>query len=294
MGKNHTTKQLNENANEYFAKEKVYEAIEAQNKLSVNSYTAYVEADAFIGNPYSLLGRVLMVRKHEGKCPESINDKGFVTQIAPLPIPGIEVEEKSKIEQPIKRGSIIVNKDLSVKVGFLNYLSAELSANSSFSIMVFDQITGLVDVQAPSWNNGLNQWLLNPHNLFLLQDPDVCFLYAIVGVVQKNVIRKKYTKLDAKAGGGAYGVNINGEIHTSNEEYYLDIRFGITPIILKSPTYTIQPRKEEAVEKMTLIKEMSKPTSALVEFSLKNTKSLSYSLPNESELNIFSMIDKIK
>jgi hypothetical protein len=54
MGRNHSTKQLNDSANAYFAKEKVYDAIEAQNKLSVNSYTAYVEADAFIGNPYSM------------------------------------------------------------------------------------------------------------------------------------------------------------------------------------------------------------------------------------------------
>ena len=294
MGKNHTTKQLNENANQYFAKEKVYEAIEAQNKLSVNSYNAYVEADAFIGNPYSLLGRVLMVRKSDGKCPNSITDKSFTTQMAPLPIPGIEIEEKSKIEQPIKRGSIVVNKDLATKVGFLNYLSAELSVNSSFSIMVFDQITGLIDVQAPSWQNGLNQWLLNPHNLFLLQDPDVCFIYAIVGIVQKNVIRKKYSKLDAKAGGGAYGININGEIHTSNEEYYLDIRFGITPVILKSPSYTIQPPKVQAIDRMSLIKEITKPTSAMVDFSLKNSKSLNYTLPNEEDLMIFSMIDKIK
>lgn len=294
MGKNHNTQQLNDSANNYFAKEKVFDAIEAQNKLSVNSYTAYVEADAFIGNPYSLLGRVLMVRKNGEKCPESINDKEFTTQLAPLPIKGIEVEEKSKIEQPIRRGSIVVTKDLSVKVGLLNYLSTELTANSTFSIMVFDQITGLVDVQAPSWENGLNQWVMNPLNASLLQDNDVCYLYAIVGIVQKNVIRKKYTKLDAKAGGGAYGININGEIHTSNEEYFLDIRFGITPVILKSPTYTIQLPKIETVEKMSLINELSISTRDLVDFSMKNKKKIKYSLPNDSELNVFSRIQKIE
>jgi hypothetical protein len=293
MGKNHTTQQLNDSANKYFAKEKVYDAIEAQNKLSINSYTAYVEADAFIGNPYSLLGRVLMIRKNGGKCPESINDKEFTTQLAPLPIKGVEVDEKSKIEQPIRRGSIVVTKDLSVKVGLLNYLSAELSANSTFSIMVFDQITGLINVQAPSWENGLNQWIMNPLNASLLQDSDVCYLYAIVGIVQKNVIRKKYTKLDSNAGGGAYGININGEIHTSNEEYFLDIRFGITPVILKSPTYTIQLPKIETVEKMSLMNELSKSTKFLVDFSMKNKKNIKYSLPNESELNVFSGIQKI-
>jgi hypothetical protein len=294
MGKNHTTQQLNESANKYLAKEKVYEAIEAQTRLSVNSYTAFIEADAFIGNPYSLLGRVLMIRKSDGKCPDGMTDKGFMTQIAPLPIPGIKIEEKSKIEQPIKRGSIIVTQDLSVKVGFLNYLSAEFSANTTFSIMVFDQLTGLVDVQDTSWENGLNQWLLNSQNQVLMQDPDVCYLYAIIGIVQKNVIRKKYSKLDAKAGGGAYGININGEIHTSNEDYSLDIRFGITPVIIKSPTYSLSYPKAEAVIKMSAIKELKKTTTSLIDFSLKNSKSLRYTLPNEGELSLFSRISKFK
>lgn len=293
MGKKHTTQKLNESANDYFAKEKVYDAIEAQHKLSVNTYTAYVEADAFIGNPESLLGRVLMVRKSGGKCPESINDRGFVSQLTTLPIPGIEVEEESKIGQPIKRGSVIVNKELSLKVGFLNYLSSELSANSSFSLMVFDQATALVDVQAGSWRKGVNDWLQDPLNQSLMLDPDVCFLYAIVGVVQKNVIRKKFTKLDTSSKGGAYGININGEIHTSNEEYYLDIRFGITPVILKSPTFKLQFPEKEALERMSLLKEMEKPTKNLVEFSLKNAKTMHYTLPNESELSVFAGINKI-
>lgn len=196
MGKNHTTKQINDNANEYFAKEKIYDALEAQNKLGIKSYTAYVEADAFIGNPYSLLGRVMMIRRKNEKCPESLADKGFVTELAPLPISGVQVDDESKIDQPIKRGSLVVSKELSTKVGFLSYLSSQLTVNSKFSIIVFDQLTGLVDVQAPSWPLGLNQWISN--NTYLLQDPDVCYLYAIVGIVQKNVIRKKYTKLDAK------------------------------------------------------------------------------------------------
>ena len=294
MGKNHTTQQLNQSANEYLVKEKVYEALEAQNRLAVNSYSAFVEADAFTGNPYSLLGRVLMIKKLNGRCPESIADKGFITQFAPLPIPGIEIDEKSKINQPLLRGSIIVTKDLSVQVSFLNYLSGQFSANTSFSIIVFDQTTGLVDVQAPSWQKGLNEWHSNPQNDYLMKDPDVCYLYAIIGFVQKNVVRKKFVKLDAKVGGGAYGININGEIHTGNEDYSLDIRFGITPVILKSPTYSLQFPKAEAITKMSMIKELKKTTTSLVDFSLKNGKSLNYTLPNEKELSVFRGIKSIK
>jgi hypothetical protein len=292
MGKKHTTEELNESANTYLAKEQVYDAIEAQNRLGVKSYTAYVEADAFIGNPYSLLGRVIMIRKKDGKCPQGIVDNDFISEFAPSPITGILVDKDSKIEQPIKRGSIIVTKDLSAKVGFLNYLSAEFSSNSSFSIMLFDQLTGLVDVQSPTWQNGLNQWILS--NAYLLQDPDVCYLYAIIGIVQKNVIRKKYTKLDAKAGGGAYGININGEIHTSNEDYFLDIRFGLTPVIIKSPTFTIQLPKKELADKMEIASEIKGSTLAMIDFSLKHKGALNYSLPNSEELDVFRLIQNIK
>ncbi|MEO1518917.1 MAG: hypothetical protein AAFV95_28130 [Bacteroidota bacterium] len=294
MSKNHSTEELNRNAQNYFDSAPVVDDIAAQQQLSVNSLTAYIEADAFVGNPYSLLGRVMMIRSKDGKCPDGINDAGFITQYAPLPISGILVDEKSKIKQPIKRGSLIVDKGLSVKVGFLNYLSAELNASSKFSIMVFDQVAGLVDVMSPTWMTGLNQWMTNPQNLYFLQDPNVCYLYAIVGIVQKNVVRKKYTKLDAKAGGGAHGINIEGELHSSNEEYNLDIRFGITPVVLKSPTYTIQPPKNKAVESMALIKEMAEPTSSLVDFSLKNSDAISYSLPNESDMKVLSGVKHIE
>lgn len=64
---------------------------------------------------------------------------------------------------------------------------------------------------------------------------------------------KKYIKFEARAKGGAYGLNINGEISTSTEEYSLDIRFGLTPAILKRPspdydftkTLVLTPTKED-------------------------------------------------
>nr|WKN35049.1 hypothetical protein K4G66_21975 [Tunicatimonas sp. TK19036] len=289
---NHSTKELNEQANNYLASESVYSAIDAQKKLGVQSYLAYIEADSFIGNPYSLLGRVIMIRKQEGKCPSSINDKGFISEFAPLPITGIEIDENSKIEQPIKRGSIVVDKSLSLQVGFLNYLSVEFTKDSSFSLMVFDQLTGLVDVQSPSWQTGVSDWL--SQNTFLLQDPDVCYLYAVIGLVQKNVIRKKYIKLDAKAGGGAYGVNLNGEIHTSNEDYFLDVRFGLTPVILKSPSFNFQLPKKDLSAKMGVVKEVKKPLINMIDFTMKHRNSVKYSLPNEDELSVFSAIDKFK
>jgi len=288
MGKNHTTKELNENANNYVAKEQVYDSINAQKRLGIKSHTAYIEADAFHGNPYSLLGRVIMIRKTDSKCPDGISGTDFISDYTPTAISGIDIDEASKIKNPIKRGSIIVTKDLSLKVSFLNYLSAEFGKNDSFSIMLYDQLTGLVDVHSPTWQIGLRNWIQN--NTYLFQDPDVCYLYAIIGIVQKHVIRKSYKKLDAKAGGGAYGVNINGELHTSNEDFSLDIRYGLTPVILKSPTFKIQLPKKELVNNMVLANEIKKPTESLISFSEKYSNKLDYTLPNAEELNVLAKV----
>ena len=44
-----------------------------------------------------------------------------------------------------------------------------------------------------------------------------------------------FKKFDAKSIGGAYGVNIDGKLHMSTDEYSMDIRYGLTPAILKRP-----------------------------------------------------------
>lgn len=293
MGKKHSTKQLNENANSYIAKEKVYTALQAQKKLGIKTHTAYIEADAFHGNPYSLLGRVIVIRKSQGKCPDGISGTNFISDYAPTPITGIQIDENSKIKVPIKRGSIIVTKELSSSVSFLSYLSAEFKKSDSFSVMLYDQLTGLVDVHSPTWQTGLNNWI--QQNTYLLQDPDVCYLYAIVGIVQKHVIRKSFKKLDTKLKGGAYGINVNGELHTSNEDFSLDIRYGLTPVILKSPTFTIQLPKTKLVGMMALSpdKKLRAATASMIDFSMKYNDHLNYSLPNDKELDLFGQIQSI-
>ncbi len=160
--------------------------------------------------------------------------------------------------------------------------------------MLYDQLTGLVDVHSPTWQAGLNNWI--QQNTYLLQDPDVCYLYAIVGIVQKHVIRKSFKKLDTKLKGGAYGINVNGELHTTNEDFSLDIRYGLTPVILKSPSFTIQLPKSDLVKKMELVpdKEINKSMESIIDFSIKYNSQINYSLPNEEELNVFGKIKKVK
>jgi len=244
------TKHINDAMNESVAKkEEIPDKNTAEVKLKVNSFTSYVEAEAFVGNPYSLLGRVLEVRKQNGKIPSTLDDPDFSPEFTLFPIAGVKVDESSKIQKPIQRSSIIVNKSISAQVRFLSYLSAELSEKTTFSLMVFDQTMGLVDVNHESWPKGVIEW--KERNQDLLEDPEIAYLYTIIGFVQKNVIRKKYEEFDVGAKGGAYGVNVEGKLHTSTEEYSLDIRFGLTPAVIKRPTATKQQNMQTVLFKPT-------------------------------------------
>lgn len=208
-------------------------AEDVQRFAGLESNVAYIEADAFSGNPYAILGTVIEVRKQDGACPVRLNAPGVVPDFSLFKIPGIRVDESSRIKEPVKRQSVLVDRKLTLELGFLHYLSAQLDAESSFSLLVFDQAGGLIDRDDDSWMDGVGKW--KQQNQDLLEDDEVCYLFAVIGFVQKYVIRKTYRKFDAKTKGGAFGINIDGALYTSSEDYSLDIRYGLQPVTLKRP-----------------------------------------------------------
>ncbi|WP_205514141.1 hypothetical protein [Longitalea arenae] len=234
MGKSNDPKHVNKAMNESIAKqEKLLEPEEAIKKMQLNLQMAFIDADAYASDPFALLGQVFQIRKNNGKVPTSLNAGGFPVELTPYPLPH-KVNEKSKTIQPLLRSSLIVDQKLAAGVSFLNYLSAELSADSSFSVIVFDQASGTIDMQDSFWVEGIEKWMVAHKNL--MDDPEICYLFAVTAFIQKNIVRKKYKKFTGKTKGGAWGVNINGELSTSTEEYSLDIKFGLTPIVLKRPS----------------------------------------------------------
>jgi hypothetical protein len=193
----------------------------------------YVRDDTFIGNPLALLGQIVEIHKKNGTCPTSAtaNDGGAEFSVEPLS--SYRVDERSIISSPIKRDSQIITHDGAASVAFLNYLSTSLDANSVYSIILFDQAGGRVDDKDASWKTAIKSWM-DAHGK-LLQDPEVCYLWVVKGFVQKNVVRRKFTDVSVAAKGGAYGVNVEGKYHTSTDDYSVDVKFGLSPGILKRP-----------------------------------------------------------
>ncbi len=200
--------------------------------LNIETEIPYVQLEGgFIANPFSLLGRVVEVRKVNGKIPTSVTSANI--EFSLLPISGVKMEADSQIKSPILRQSVVVDGNVTANVGLFSYLNAQIDAESVFSINVIDQAGGLVDVQDPSWAAGLTKW--KQDNADVLADDDIAYLYVIIGFVQKQIIRKKFKKFDGTAKGGGMGINVEGSLFLSSDEYAMDVRYGLTPAILKRP-----------------------------------------------------------
>lgn len=246
MGNNNSSNHINEIMNNDIANSiTVASATDFKNKTQVNDQTAYVFAETFSGNPYQLLGQVIEIRKVDGKCPTSlVNNNDLNFEFSPFPVTGFKIDEETKLSKPVLRSSIIVDQTLTAQVGFLNYLSAQLDEKSSFSLMIMDQSKGLVNFQDSSWTIAVKAW--KDENQDKMNDSEICYIFVVSGFIQKNIIKKKYYQFETGAKGGAYGININGKLSTSSDEYSLDIIFGLSPAIIKRPqTRNFQISKQE-------------------------------------------------
>lgn len=202
------------------------------NKLGLEEIP-YIKDDTYIGNPLSLLGQIVEIRKTNGVCPSGSLSDG-ATNFNIFPVTGFKVDPKSVVNSPVKRDSQIVTYESAGKVSFLNYLQTELNTQQVFSIILFDQAGARVDDQDPTWITAVNTWV-NAHGA-AMTDPNICYLWVVKGMIQKNLVRRKFTDVKVAPQGGAYGVNVNGSYHTSSDDYTVDVRFGLSPGIIRRPS----------------------------------------------------------
>lgn len=203
------------------------------NKLGLQDIP-YITDDSFIAAPLNLLGQVVIIRKTKSgeQCATSIAD-GASVEFAAIGVQGYDIDDSSVLKTPQKRQSVLVDQAASANVKFLSYLSAGIDTKSVLSIVLFDQAAGRVDEKKPSWNTAIATW--KTANAGEFTDPNVCYIWVVKGVIEKNVVWRKFTQVDGNAAAGAYGVNIGGKLHSASEDYSVDIRYGLSPGILRRP-----------------------------------------------------------
>jgi hypothetical protein len=233
MGRNATTEHINEEMNKFSKSTEPLADQLIEQHLGLDALTSYVTLDAYIAAPHYLLGTVIEVRKKgDALCPNNIFDDKADVSFGNAIIGDFEAKD-ARAQAPQARSSIVVTSKTAAKIGFLSYLSAQLDASSSFSLMVFDQASGLIDTRTKVWQDAVVQW--RNDNRDVLADESVCYVFAVTSFIQKNIVKKKFKEFAVGASGGAYGLNMEGKLYTSTDEFSLDVRFGLTPHVLKRP-----------------------------------------------------------
>jgi hypothetical protein len=205
-------------------------------KFGIDEDLPYIQDDTFINDPTSLLGQVIEIRKVDGKCPGDW--KQGKPEFAVVPVAHFAVDPSSVLKTPMKRDSKLITADLAAHVKFLNYLSGELAGNRVISAILFDQAAARAADKDDAWPRAISTWKTNYTDL--IKDEAVCYLVVVRGVIQKNLVRRTFSEASGSAAAGAYGVNVDGKYHTSNEDYSVDVRFGLSIGILKRPVETPQ------------------------------------------------------
>jgi hypothetical protein len=252
MGNNISKEHINETLGTITNSAIVPTPEDAKRAISIDDNTPYVIADAFNGNPLGLIGMVMEIRKSKGRCPSNIQEDCKKLQFSAEPIPDIKIDDKSIISSPVLRQSIVIDKNIAANVSFFSFLSAQCGANTFFSLNVFDQMSAYASMKDPSWKTGLATW--KKDNSELMEDTSICYLLGVYGFVQKFIVSKKFIKYDGQLKGGYTGININGELATSTEEYSLNILYGLNTIIIRRPI-----ELEERLRKLKKFKDYSQP-----------------------------------
>ena len=199
----------------------------------------YITDDSFINSPNGLLGQVVVIRKSANKCPGKGDVSHAEFSVNPMVAyseakkKGFKVDPASVLTQPQKMKSRVINADVATKVGFLNMFSSQLDAKTVLSLIVFNQAGARVDDHDASWKEAVDAWQVA--NKTVMDDADVCWVWAVKGFIQKNVVSRKFVSVKAGGGGGAYGVQIDGSAYTSSDDYEVDVRFGLSSGVMKRP-----------------------------------------------------------
>jgi len=230
MGRNSDPNHINQTIKEVISEQELREATkdEANSLLDIRRNQIYIDDEAFITNPESLLGRVIEVREVNGECPKSYIE-GYSPEFSILPLKNIEIDE-NKNSEPLTVKSMILNKTLKSNIGFLNFFQSNLQFDEVYSLLITNQTSGLAKVSVDSWESAVLDWKTKHNNL--LNDSSICYLLVVTGFVQKNIIRKKYKKFDGNLKGGAYGLNIGGSLFVDTTDFSIDSRFGLSVSVL--------------------------------------------------------------
>lgn len=201
---------------------------------AVYSDTAVYLHNPTFTKPDQFIGRLIEIRAQgsPSKCPElaigsSLELKPFsVDTVGGLPL-----------EPPVPPDTVaelLISSDMKGKVGFLDYVSAELDAKSLYNVLLADEAVARIDTRKPEYKTAIDGF--RSQNAALLNDSSLCWLYMVEGATLRTLMKKKFTETTAGVTGGAYGIRAEGRYFSSSLNYEKDKWFALSVSVLKRPS----------------------------------------------------------
>jgi hypothetical protein len=216
-----STEHINATMNESVAEQKPIDSIEtAKKQFQTIDALRYIQNNTYSGDPASLLGKIFYEKIGESEL------KRWALSITPV------IDEKSVLKEPITRMELIIDNKVAANIEFLTFISSSANSQEVFEIKVIDNAVARLVDSGDNWENCLTNWMKSTFNQDLINHTKVKSIGIVTGVVQKFIISKKYKKFDISAKGGAYGVNVGGELYTSTSQYEFNTCYGVDLVYL--------------------------------------------------------------
>lgn len=252
MGNGNATKEhVNEVMSNNIAEKKLLvNPIEVKKQFDSKESLRYIKNDTYIANPSGLLGKVFYEKKN------SDDLEAFI-----FPISG-KVNSESVLKSPQTRVEMILDSKAAGSIGIMSYLSLTLCENEVFEFRVIDNTAARIIDNGDEWEKSILKWLDSPISKTIIDDNNVERIGVVTGIVQKYISTKKYKKFETNVKGGAFGVNVGGELYTSSSEYALDIVYGLDLVYLPKVTtkkeFVEVIKKDERITDKVQIQEMDR------------------------------------
>lgn len=217
MGKEEmTTTHVNTVMNDKVAdQKKIVNQDEIKRQFETKETLKYIKNDSYNADPKLLLGQVFLQKV------DSEELVPFLIAVESKPI------ASSVLQNPLVRAEMIIDSKAGAALEIMSYLSLSLKDNEIFEFRVVDNMGARLENKGDEWINAIMKWVSIPMCRTVLQDKTVKNIGVVTGIVQKCISTKKYKKFDVSTKGGAFGVNVSGELYTSSSEYALDIVYGL-------------------------------------------------------------------
>jgi len=174
----------------------------------------------------------------------------------------LDLEMLPGANDPLVRQELILNAEAAANASFLEFLKLNISAKEVYELRVVDNARVRAKVIGERWESEIEKWLNRQREVRTptLESSNLSYCAVVTGVAQKFVTKKRYSEFEGEGKGGGYGVNVDGRLFLSSQQFDLDIAYGLSLQDLLPHIVGAEPRAATGATEINLQVTEAEPT----------------------------------